>query len=137
MKDQTKDLIKAALAARAHAYAPYSHFAVGAALLAADGRVFTGCNLETAAFNSICAERAALAAAISAGVRDFRALAVVGGAAEEAPAAPCFPCGLCRQTLSEFCAADFPVIVARSADDYATYTLTELLPHSFRTPTTD
>ena len=91
-------LVAAALTARERAYAPYSHFSVGAALLSADGRIFHGCNIENAAYPvTLCAERAAFAAAWSAGVRDVVALAVVADTA-----APVSPCGMCRQVLAEF-----------------------------------
>lgn len=122
-----------ARAARAHAYAPYSGYSVGAALLTADGSIYDGCNIENAAFSAtLCAERVALAKALSEGKREFAALAIAGGPAQaqaELPAA--YPCGECRQWLAEFCRGDFPVIVARGADDYHCLTLDQLLPHHF------
>lgn len=97
MDKRYDDLIQSAVEASKNAYAPYSGFAVGAALLCADGAVFTGCNVENASYPAgICAERAAIAAAVSAGKRSFRALAVAAG--DE----PTFPCGICRQVLAEF-----------------------------------
>lgn len=131
---QIQELVAAALAARRQAYAPYSAMAVGAALLAADGAVYTGCNIENAAFSpTLCAERTALAKAVSSGARSFRALAVAGGPQAQAAPLPEFfyPCGVCRQWLAEFCAADFPVIIARSAADYQIIRLDALLPHGF------
>lgn len=119
-------LIAAAREATARAYAPYSNFPVGAALLAADGRLFVGVNVENASYGlTICAERSALAAAVSAGVRDFRALAVV---AEEAVP----PCGACRQVLAEF-APDLPIyLVALAGDDYIATDLGTLFPEAFQ-----
>ena len=120
-------LLAAAVSAQNHAYAPYSNFRVGAALLAADGRVFTGANVENAAYGStICAERVAMPAAVVAGVREFVALAVVG----DGPG-PCTPCGACRQVLFEF-APDLVVIAAGSDGAMARYRLgPELLPAGF------
>ena len=102
-------LVAAARAAAARAHAPYSNYHVGAALLADDGTVFTGCNVENASYGlTNCAERTALFKAVSEGHRAFRALAIAGGTAR----APAVPCGACRQVLAEFCAADMPVAVA-------------------------
>jgi|WetSurMetagenome_2_1015567.scaffolds.fasta_scaffold449868_2 homotetrameric cytidine deaminase len=128
------ELIAAAFSVRELAYAPYSQVSVGAALLAADGRIFSGCNIENAAFSpSICAERAAIAQAVSAGCREFQALAVCGGPMNRGPhkLGYCYPCGVCRQVLSEFCPPELPVYVARSLQDYRRHTLAELLPHAF------
>ncbi len=126
-------MIAAAAQAREQAYAPYSGFAVGAALLAADGTVYCGCNIENAAFPAgICAERAALSAAVSQGCRSFVALALLGGPVDAAQIDTyCWPCGVCRQALSEFCAAEMPVFSARSQTDYQCVTLRELLPLAF------
>ncbi len=125
-------LITAALAAREQAYAPYSRFYVGAALLTGEGRVYTGCNIENGAYPAgNCAERTAVFKAVSEGERDFAAIAIVGGPAGSAPQALCPPCGICRQVLSEFCSADFTVILAKSAQDYEVHTLGELLPLAF------
>lgn len=132
--DATRQLIDCAIAARAMAYAPYSAMAVGAALLAADGRVFCGCNMENAAYSpGICAERSAFAQAIAAGCRDFRAIAIAGGPAGQAPPLPqlFWPCGVCRQVMAEFCGADFLIIAARSIDDYGSSSLAQLLPEAF------
>ena len=122
-------LVAAARAAAAHSYSPYSHYAVGAALLAKDGRVFAGCNVENASYGlTNCAERTALFKAVSEGRRAFRAIAIVGGTAK----ALALPCGACRQALAEFCPPDLPVAVAplrRGAP--VVRALAEYLPHSF------
>jgi cytidine deaminase len=124
------ELIKTAIEARKRAYAPYSGFSVGAALLTADGRVFTGCNIENAAFTPTnCAERTAFFKAVSEGVRAFEAIAVVGGKGEE-PSEFCAPCGVCRQVMAEFCSPDFRVILGNE-NNQTVYTLSELLPASF------
>ena len=120
-------LVAAAVAAQDQAYAPYSNFRVGAALLAVDGRIFSGANVENAAYGStICAERVAMPAAVVAGVREFVALAVVGDGD-----GPCTPCGACRQVLFEF-APDLVVIAGGGDGAVARYRLgPELLPHGF------
>jgi cytidine deaminase len=127
------DLITKALESRKMAYAPYSNFTVGAALLAGDGRIFTGCNIESASFSPTnCAERTALFTAVAQGVKDFTAIAVVGGRAGEGVLDFCAPCGVCRQMMAEFCApSDFRVIIAKSETEYLVKTLEELLPLSF------
>ena len=126
-----KELLDAARRARENAYAPYSHFKVGAALLASSGAVYLGCNIENASFGAtICAERSAIASAIAGGSRDFSAIAIIGGA-ENAVTAPCTPCGICRQVLSEFCDPDFPVILENGDGTEKIVKLSELLPHSF------
>ncbi|MCR4391699.1 MAG: cytidine deaminase [Candidatus Acetothermia bacterium] len=121
-----KELVRLAVEARKRAYAPYSKFPVGAALLAADGRVFTGGNVENASYGlTVCAERVALFKAVSEGARDFLALAVACGDA------PCSPCGACRQVLYEF-APDLLVIMADGEGQKCrTACLSELLPHGF------
>lgn len=121
-------LVEKAREARTRAYAPYSRFAVGAAALAADGRVFSGCNVENASFGlTICAERNALAAAIAAGQRPV-AVAVV---TEDGSTAPC---GACRQVLAEFSPAMPVVLAAAAGDSFKVYGLDELLPALFRFP---
>ncbi len=109
----TPTLTAIALAARKNAYAPYSGFRVGAALVTADGRIFTGCNVENASYSlTICAERNALFAAVATGVQELRKIAIVGGRTdEEAAAIACTPCGACLQVLSEFCPPDFPILL--------------------------
>lgn len=130
MKEQYKALMTAAAEARELAYAPYSHFCVGAALLARDGRIFTGCNVENAAYSPTnCAERTAVFKAVSEGVRDFVAIAVVGG--KEGELSPlCAPCGVCRQVLAEFCPPDFPVILG-TPEDFRVFALSDVLPLAF------
>ena len=127
-------MIEKAVAAAGLAYAPYSRYHVGAALLAKDGQIFTGCNIENASFGvTNCAERTAIFKAVSEGVTDFKAIAIVGGAAdgESHFSEYAYPCGICRQVMQEFCNPDFVIIVARSVEDYQCYTLQELLPYGF------
>ena len=132
MEIDIQSLIRAALDMRKMAYTPYSHFNVGAALLSADGRVFTGCNIENASFTPTnCAERTAFFKAVSEGVYDFVAIAVVGGAQDASELDYCSPCGVCRQVMSEFCHDDFRVIMAKSETEYKIFTLTEILPDRF------
>ena len=129
MIDQ-KDLICKALKARENAYASYSAFTVGAALLARDGRVFLGANVENASFGAtLCAERAAFGAAVSAGVRDFAAVAVVGGKGDSLTAF-CPPCGICRQVMAELCCEDFQILLFDGEKTRA-FTLKEMLPYGF------
>jgi cytidine deaminase len=122
-------LTERAMGAMERAYAPYSSFRVGAALLAADGSVTEGCNVENAAYPAgICAERAAVAAAVTRGVRSFRALVIATEADAPAP-----PCGICRQVLMEF-APELSIVSVTRAGAEARWTMAELLPHAF-TPT--
>ena len=125
-----RELAKAAIDAMTRAYAPYSNFKVGAALLTADGRVFTGCNIENAAFSpTVCAERTAIFKAISEGKRQFTAIAVCGG--KDGVITGAFPpCGVCRQVMREFCDDDF-IIYLVHPQGYETRTLAQLLPDSF------
>ena len=121
-----EELKAAAVTMLDRAYCPYSHFAVGAALECADGTVFTGCNIENAAFSpTICAERTAVAKAVSEGHTDFVRI-VVAGRCESF----CVPCGVCRQVLLEF-APDMEIICLNSKGEEQVFTLSELLPHSF------
>lgn len=109
------ELLKIAKEAREGAYAPYSQFQVGAALLCEDGSVYTGCNIENASFSpTCCAERTAIFKAVSDGKRKFSAIAVVGGKKDSDICAPCYPCGVCRQVMSEFCDEGFLVITENS-----------------------
>lgn len=126
-----RELLNQALAARANAYAPYSGYRVGAALLCSDGRIFLGSNVENASYGAtICAERSAFAAAVSAGVREFKAIAVAGGKGSAADAAAS-PCGICRQVMAEFCGKDFVVILGNE-ETMEQFTLGQLLPLSFQ-----
>lgn len=127
-----KELIKKALDARNFAYVPYSGYTVGAALLTEKGKVYTGCNIENAAYGPTnCGERTAFFKAISEGERDFKAIAICGGKKDKMPESYAYPCGVCRQVMKEFCKDDFQIIVAKSLEEYEVYTLAELLPHGF------
>ena len=126
-----KELVLQAEEAMKKAYAPYSGFCVGAALLGKRGRVYTGCNVENASFSpTICAERTAIVKAVSEGEREFAALAVAGGK-DGVINGICPPCGVCRQVLAEFCKPDFPVYLGKGSGDYEAVTLQELLPLGF------
>ncbi|HJZ86300.1 MAG TPA: cytidine deaminase [Polyangia bacterium] len=121
------ELERAALEARAHAYAPYSGFLVGAALLARDGRVFAGANVENASYAlSVCAERAAVIGAVLAGARDLEAIAIA-----TASSPPASPCGACLQTLAEF-ADDLAVVLINQRGERHSTTLGALLPRAFK-----
>ena len=121
-----KELVELAAQMQKRSYVPYSHFPVGAALLCKDGTVFTGCNVENAAYGStICAERTALVKAVSEGHTDFAAIAITGQGADY-----CWPCGACRQMLYEF-NPDLKVIVSRGDGDFRCTALSELLPYGF------
>lgn len=116
-------LIRSAWEARGKAYAPYSHFAVGAALLGSDGQVFQGCNVENLSFGlTICAERVAIASAVAAGIREFQAIAIVAETA-----VPVSPCGACRQVMAEF---GIPRIHLANRDGQMDFSLEELLPRA-------
>ncbi len=120
------ELLTLAGEARARAYAPYSGYAVGAALLCKDGSVYTGCNIENASFTpTVCAERTAFFKAVYDGKREFDAIAVVGGRVKE-PDGTAFPCGVCRQVMAEFCKPDFRIITPDGV-----YFFDQILPHSF------
>lgn len=124
---EQEDLLHAAREAQRHAYAPYSHFAVGAAVLDNQGRIHAGCNVENAAHpEGLCAEAGAFSAMVLAGGRRVRALAVVGDGAGLVT-----PCGGCRQKLREFAAPDTPVLVGDRVQLRARFTLAQLLPDSF------
>lgn len=127
-----RELIAAAEKMLERAYAPYSGFRVGAALLASGKKVYTGCNIENAAFSpGICAERTAFAKAVSEGEREFTAIAVIGGK-NGIPVDYTAPCGVCRQVMAEFCdPRKFYIILARSQEDYWLYRLDELFPMGF------
>ena len=143
MNEKTiKLLIEEAEKARMMAYAPYSKFLVGAALIVPSGNIYTGCNVENASYGlSNCAERTAVFKAVSEGQRHIDAIAIVGGPLipEETEGAfkpsgeYAFPCGACRQVLSEFLpeSGDIDIIVANGVDDYKVFTLSELIPYTF------
>ena len=129
MKRSDRHLLDQARRAREHAYAPYSNFTVGAAVLTATGEIFTGANIENASLGAtVCAERVAIFAAVAAGCRDLTALAVIADTPE-----PVAPCGLCRQVLAEF-NPDCPVLLANTAGRWRLTNLKELLPMAFRLP---
>ena len=130
--EEKQELIRMALAARERAYVPYSDFMVGAALRAEDGRVFTGCNVENAAFTpTSCAERTALFKAVSEGVTKFTDIAVVGSRRGEINQQITSPCGVCRQALFEFGGPELNVIMAKTPDDFMERSMDELLPFGF------
>ena len=133
MLENFQKLIKKAIEARKFAYAPYSGFCVGAALLTADGEIFTGCNVENAAYSPTnCAERTAVFKAVSEGKKDFIAIAIIGGLGHEGKTENyTAPCGVCRQVLAEFNDGSMKVILAKDENDFKEYTLAELLPLSF------
>ena len=126
-------LVQLAIEARNHAYVPYSHYAVGAALLCSDGTVYGGANLENAAYTpSNCAERTAFFRAVFEGHRDFVAIAVVGGPDGEAPTAWCTPCGVCRQVIREWCdPATFRIVLGKADAAPREYLLQDILPMGF------
>lgn len=128
-EDGVTTLLAAACEAATRAYCPYSQYSVGAALLVADGRVFTGCNVENASYGlTLCAERVALASAVAAGAREFVALALAAGRDE-----PATPCGACLQVLVEFCPPEMPVHFATlTGGSVRTLPLRDFLPHAFR-----
>lgn len=126
-----EELCAMAVKAMDNAYVPYSGYKVGAALLTRSGKIFTGCNIENAAYSpSVCAERTALFKAVSEGERDFVKIAVAGGKngkiALEFP-----PCGVCRQVMAEFCSPEFEILVVKAENEYGVYTLKQLLPNAF------
>jgi len=126
-----RELVRLAETAREKAYAPYSEFLVGAALLCRDGSVYTGCNIENASYGATnCAERTAIFKAVSEGAGDFEAIAIVGARSGE-KLDYCPPCGICRQVMTEFCDLDeFRIILSDGVNDRI-YTLREMLPYSF------
>ena len=131
--DQTiRKLVEEAFLAREKSYSPYSDFQVGAALLAEDGSIYRGCNIENAAYTPTnCAERTAFFKAISEGKKGFLAMAVVGGRKGAIELEYCPPCGVCRQVMREFCDDRFQIILAKSPEEYRAFSLEELLPMGF------
>lgn len=131
-KEQIYELIETAIDQLAYSYVPYSGFRVGAALLAQDGTIYTGCNIENAAYTPTnCAERTAFFKAVSEGVRKFQAICIVGGPDGKLEAyTP--PCGVCRQVMMEFCAPEeFEIILSTGKEDYKVYKLKDLIPLGF------
>ena len=128
-----EQLVQLAFDAREHAYTPYSHWSVGAALLCADGTVYQGCNIENAAYTpSNCAERTAFFKAVYDGQRDFAAIAVVGGPQGQPAPEVCAPCGVCRQVMQEFCDPDsFRIVLGVSNGEPKVYLLRDMLPEGF------
>lgn len=123
-------LVNKALEAREMSYSPYSNFKVGAALLAQGTKLYIGTNIENAAYSpTLCAERSAFAAAISDGMSKFTAISIAGWAKSGSGSA--FPCGVCRQFMSEFCDPNFTIIIVNSDKTFTLHTLSELLPNSF------
>lgn len=127
-----QDLVKLAIEARNYSYSPYSNFRVGAALLSKSGKVYTGCNIESASYTpSNCAERTAFFKAVSIGDMEFKAIAIVGGP-KDGNLEYCAPCGVCRQVMMEFCNYEtFEIILGKSEEEYKSYTLEQLLPMGF------
>ena len=126
------ELVNLAIEAREHSYCPYSNFAVGAALLTKDGKIYQGCNIENSAFGPTnCAERTAFFTAVYQGEREFEAIAVVGGKAGQPVSELCAPCGVCRQVMREFCKDDFKIYLSKGDGTYVEVKLTELLPFGF------
>ena len=122
----TKDLFNIAISAAGNSYSPYSEFRVGAALLTADGRIFTGCNIENASYSmTMCAERTAIFKAVSDGYTDFSAIAVAGSSTNDF-SMPCVPCGACLQVLTEFCSDDFIIVLADGEHKFS-----DFLPNKF------
>ena len=129
-----RELIRMAIAARKNAYVPYSHYAVGAALIAGSGKVYTGCNIENAAYTpSNCAERTAIFKAVSEGERSVCKIAIVAAPEQLDAPLPAYaaPCGVCRQVMTEFAEPSLPILLARSEEEWVETTLAELLPMSF------
>lgn len=131
-KDVVEKLIETAIAQLQYSYVPYSNFKVGAALLAKNGKIYTGCNIENAAYGPTnCAERTAFFKAVSEGERKFQAICIVGGK-DGVLTEYAAPCGVCRQVMMEFCSPEeFQIILATSLNQYEIFTLKELLPFGF------
>lgn len=125
-------LIRTALDARSKAYAPYSNYLVGAAVLAENEQIYSGCNIENASYPAtICAERTAISKAVSEGARKILAVAIAGGLSGKEPVDYAFPCGICRQVMKEFGGNDLLIYVVKSPTDYKEFRLEELLPYGF------
>lgn len=130
-----RELVLEAIEARKASYSPYSKYMVGAALLTKDGKIYRGCNIESAAYTPTnCAERTAFFKAVSEGEREFAAIAVIGALkdAKDEDFGYAYPCGVCRQVMMEFCdPKEFRILTAKNADDFTSFTLEEILPHGF------
>ena len=127
-----KELCALAVKAMDNSYSPYSSFRVGAALLTADGKAYTGCNIENASYTpTVCAERTAFFKAVSEGEREFAMIAVAGGKDGRIEGI-CPPCGVCRQVMAEFCKPDFPILLVKGGGEYEKFSLSDLLPLSFK-----
>ena len=127
-----KVLAKEALDARNFAYAPYSGYTVGAALITENGNIYSGCNVENASYGAtICAERNAFFKAISEGESVFRAIAIAGGTDGQEPVEHAYPCGICRQVMQEFCDEDFMIYTVKNFEEIEEFSLADLLPHGF------
>lgn len=128
---ENTDLIKLAIEASNNSYSKYSNFKVGAALLTKSGKVYLGTNIENESFSAtICAERVAVYKAVSEGEKEFEKIAIVGGINGDFTEF-CYPCGSCRQVISEFCGSNFKFIIAKKGLEYKEYTLKEIFPHVF------
>lgn len=131
-KEQKEALLDAAKEARTKAYAPYSGYAVGAAVYTASRKCYTGCNIENASYGAAnCAERTAIFKAVSEGERELSAVAIAGGKSGKEPEDYAYPCGICRQVMQEFGKADMPILIAGEGKEYQEYTLADLLPYGF------
>ena len=126
------ELVNCAIEARERAYVPYSHFAVGAALLTKDGKVYPGCNIENSSFGATnCAERTAFFSAVCTGEREFEAIAIVGGPEGKPVHELCAPCGICRQVMREFCDLQFKIYLSKCDGTYFASSLADMLPFGF------
>ena len=131
MQTDYKELIRSAFQARRRAYTPYSRFQVGAALLAKNGTVYQGCNIENASYGATnCAERTAVFKAVSEGCRKLSAIVIVGGL-KNGECDYTYPCGICRQVIAEFAEQDCVIVVAKNKQEYRMYSVEELLPETF------
>ena len=131
MNEFKDDDIKLAKKARLNACSPYGNFQVGAALRTKNGKIYLGCNIENHGIQGICAERTAFAKALFEGERDFESITVVGAPIGEEPKERCFPCGYCRQFMSEFVRDDFKIYVVNENNEAEQFTMKELLPYGF------
>lgn len=132
LKKLKEELVTKAILMRNSANVPYSNYTVGAAVLTKSGKIYTGCNIENAAYTpSNCAERTAIFKAVSEGEREFIAIAISGGKIDSKETEFCSPCGVCRQVMREFCLDDFYIMLVKDKDNIKTYKLSDLLPEGF------